>query len=77
MRRERNKIAAAKCRNRRRELIDTLQAVSMHTYEDSIRCCMMGQKTGARQSAPRGTSFHPSPHAKSSLFSLFVFTSGN
>lgn len=28
IRRERNKIAAAKCRNRRRELIDTLQAVS-------------------------------------------------
>lgn len=29
IRRERNKIAAAKCRNRRRELIDTLQAVSV------------------------------------------------
>lgn len=32
IRRERNKIAAAKCRNRRRELIDTLQAVSMPFY---------------------------------------------
>lgn len=28
IRRERNKMAAAKCRNRRRELTDTLQAVS-------------------------------------------------
>lgn len=28
MRRERNKLAAAKCRNRRRELTDRLQAVS-------------------------------------------------
>lgn len=27
IRRERNKMAAAKCRNRRRELTDTLQAV--------------------------------------------------
>lgn len=30
IRRERNKMAAAKCRNRRRELTDTLQAVSKH-----------------------------------------------
>uniref|UniRef100_A0A8C2FEE0 Protein c-Fos n=1 Tax=Cyprinus carpio TaxID=7962 RepID=A0A8C2FEE0_CYPCA len=29
VRRERNKMAAAKCRNRRRELTDTLQAVSI------------------------------------------------
>lgn len=29
VRRERNKLAAAKCRNRRRELTDRLQAVSM------------------------------------------------
>ena len=29
LRRERNKMAAAKCRNRRRELTDTLQAVSI------------------------------------------------
>lgn len=29
IRRERNKQAAAKCRNRRRELTDTLQAVSI------------------------------------------------
>lgn len=28
VRRERNKLAAAKCRNRRRELTDRLQAVS-------------------------------------------------
>lgn len=28
MRRERNKLAAAKCRNRRKELTDFLQAVS-------------------------------------------------
>ena len=28
VRRERNKMAAAKCRNRRRELTDTLQTVS-------------------------------------------------
>lgn len=30
IRRERNKLAAAKCRNRRRELTDTLQTVSEH-----------------------------------------------
>lgn len=30
VRRERNKLAAAKCRNRRRELTDTLQNVSEH-----------------------------------------------
>lgn len=29
VRRERNKLAAAKCRNRRRELTDRLQAVRM------------------------------------------------
>lgn len=33
IRRERNKMAAAKCRNRRRELTDTLQAVgSIHGH---------------------------------------------
>lgn len=31
VRRERNKLAAAKCRNRRRELTDRLQAVSFST----------------------------------------------
>lgn len=31
VRRERNKLAAAKCRNRRRELTDRLQAVSAGT----------------------------------------------
>lgn len=30
VRRERNKLAAAKCRNRRRELTETLQNVSEH-----------------------------------------------
>ena len=34
LRRERNKIAAAKCRNRRRDLTDTLQAVSI--YYDNV-----------------------------------------
>ncbi|KAF3849833.1 hypothetical protein F7725_019552 [Dissostichus mawsoni] len=36
IRRERNKIAAAKCRNRRRELIDTLQASTAAIEEASI-----------------------------------------
>lgn len=31
LRRERNKMAAAKCRNRRRELTDTLQTVSINS----------------------------------------------
>lgn len=38
MRRERNKLAAAKCRNRRRELTDRLQAVSTwgHAGDGSV-----------------------------------------
>lgn len=40
MRRERNKMAAAKCRNRRRELTDTLQTVSIsHSFLNlSVGC---------------------------------------
>lgn len=41
IRRERNKIAAAKCRNRRRELIDTLQAVSMPLLCNAGRAILM------------------------------------
>lgn len=37
VRRERNKLAAAKCRNRRRELTDRLQAVSMGPGEGGVR----------------------------------------
>ena len=33
VRRERNKLAAAKCRNRRRELTDRLQSVSLAVVE--------------------------------------------
>lgn len=38
VRRERNKLAAAKCRNRRRELTDRLQAVSAwgHTGDGGV-----------------------------------------
>ncbi|KAF7669126.1 hypothetical protein LDENG_00241080 [Lucifuga dentata] len=36
IRRERNKIAAAKCRNRRRELIDTLQAETDELEEEKV-----------------------------------------
>ncbi|CAG10618.1 unnamed protein product, partial [Tetraodon nigroviridis] len=38
IRRERNKMAAAKCRNRRRELTDTLQAVSKHLRPLLVLC---------------------------------------
>lgn len=41
IRRERNKIAAAKCRNRRRDLIDTLQAVSMPRLCNAGRAIFM------------------------------------
>lgn len=39
IRRERNKLAAAKCRNRRRELTEKLQAVrALHTF--LLPCCL-------------------------------------
>lgn len=37
IRRERNKMAAAKCRNRRRELTETLQNVSAYHTNDRVR----------------------------------------
>lgn len=36
IRRERNKMAAAKCRNRRRELTETLQNVSAYRINDRV-----------------------------------------
>lgn len=36
IRRERNKMAAAKCRNRRRELTETLQNVSAYHTNDRV-----------------------------------------
>lgn len=48
VRRERNKLAAAKCRNRRRELTDTLQKVSQH-YTNATTFLLEIQGIGLNQ----------------------------
>uniref|UniRef100_A0A8C4XKU7 FosB proto-oncogene, AP-1 transcription factor subunit n=1 Tax=Falco tinnunculus TaxID=100819 RepID=A0A8C4XKU7_FALTI len=59
VRRERNKLAAAKCRNRRRELTDRLQAVSAWGQaEDSG-----GIAAGGVAVAPWGTTVCPVPYS--------------
>nr|UKB92856.1 fos-related antigen 2 isoform X1 [Lethenteron reissneri] len=62
VRRERNKQAAAKCRHRRRELTDTLQAVSQPLLPALPKPCSL------HPALPTPCSLHPSPCTHYTLF---------